>query len=250
MVRPAPGARTRHHRGRLQHALRARGLRPIAGAGAPGHQGAGRHGRHRALPRGRWHDRAEVRDALLPPSRRWSLRRVIMDVHDRGRRPAPLHRFDLEALRQVIGTCPACAVTRRGTLGATVDEALGHTTGVVYRRSRKSVTMRCQFCGLQWTTTWVNVSQAMTCPRGTVTVRCPTSWPTSRSSRSADLFVCHPTGTASEIGVVCVEPGLVGRALRGACVRQGLPRLARVLPRLAVSRALPRASCGPQVRVQ
>jgi hypothetical protein len=31
----------------------------------------------------------------------------------------------------------------------------------VYRRSSRSVTMRCEDCGLQWTMTWVKIHQAM-----------------------------------------------------------------------------------------
>ena len=32
--------------------------------------------------------------------------------------------------------------------------------GVIYRRSHKSVTMRCQACGLQWTMTWAKINKA------------------------------------------------------------------------------------------
>jgi hypothetical protein len=32
--------------------------------------------------------------------------------------------------------------------------------GVVYRSSRRSVTMRCRLCGLQWTMTFVKMAQA------------------------------------------------------------------------------------------
>jgi hypothetical protein len=37
--------------------------------------------------------------------------------------------------------------------------------GVIYRRSHKSITMRCEQCGLQWTMTWAKIHQAANAPR-------------------------------------------------------------------------------------
>lgn len=81
-----------------------------------------------------------------------------MNVHDarrRGRRWWNLDRWDRDAIRQVVGTCPFCAT--RDNLA----RQLGSPTGVFYRSSRRSVTMRCAVCNLQWTMTWVKIHQAM-----------------------------------------------------------------------------------------
>jgi hypothetical protein len=83
-----------------------------------------------------------------------------MDIHEKGRRRRLVRlrrRGDFDYIRQAVGTCPSCAVVLRESLGA----QLGVTHGVVYRRSRRSLTMRCSFCGLQWTMTWVKIAQAM-----------------------------------------------------------------------------------------
>ena len=50
-----------------------------------------------------------------------------------------------EWLRLYAGNCPNCAAWGRLTPF--------HRTGVVYRLSARSVTFRCNHCGLQWTVT-------------------------------------------------------------------------------------------------
>ena len=49
-------------------------------------------------------------------------------------------------LRAVVGSCPMCI--ERGK------------PAVIYRRSHKSVTMRCNKCGLQWTMTLARIHKA------------------------------------------------------------------------------------------
>jgi hypothetical protein len=52
---------------------------------------------------------------------------------------------------------------------STPPNSLGlHPLGVIYRRSDKSVTMRCEKCGLQWTMTWAKIHQAAKAPRKTI----------------------------------------------------------------------------------
>src|SRR6266545_4950694 len=50
-----------------------------------------------------------------------------------------------------------CYVTQCPLCGAA--DAQQHD-GVIYRRSNRSVTLRCRRCGLQWTMTWLKVHQA------------------------------------------------------------------------------------------
>jgi hypothetical protein len=54
--------------------------------------------------------------------------------------------------RLAIGACPACSVY-------TASFFAGRS--VIYRRSNRSVTMRCETCGLQWTMTYVQINKAM-----------------------------------------------------------------------------------------
>jgi len=54
------------------------------------------------------------------------------------------------ALKMCFGTCPACSL----------DGLMQMPSGVIYRRSRRSVTMRCSTCGLQWTMTWAMINKA------------------------------------------------------------------------------------------
>jgi hypothetical protein len=56
----------------------------------------------------------------------------------------------LSLIRDTIGGCPHCLLWNKS----------GGTTGAIYRRSRRSVTMRCAFCGLQWTVTAHMLSKA------------------------------------------------------------------------------------------
>lgn len=82
---------------------------------------------------------------------------ALMARHERARPKARLDRLDYNALKDMLGTCPVCVVTGRHTLGALA----GGAHGEVYRRSHTSLTMRCQFCSLQWTMTWAKIAQAM-----------------------------------------------------------------------------------------
>ena len=53
-----------------------------------------------------------------------------------------------------VGACPACAMFEPG-----MGMEAAHT--VVYRRSARSITMRCEDCGLQWTMTFSKIHEAM-----------------------------------------------------------------------------------------
>lgn len=81
-----------------------------------------------------------------------------MNVHDARRSWwRNLDRWDRDAIRQMVGNCPFCASGGVSVFGL----PKGTEAGVIYRTSRRSLTMRCSICGLQWTMTWVKIHQAM-----------------------------------------------------------------------------------------
>jgi hypothetical protein len=80
---------------------------------------------------------------------------ALMARHDSDAPLPKLSPKDFRALKEALGTCPICV------LRDTIPTDMGLTHGVVYRRSRTSVTMRCEVCGLQWAMTWEKVIQAM-----------------------------------------------------------------------------------------
>jgi hypothetical protein len=57
-----------------------------------------------------------------------------------------------EVFRLTVGACPSCAV---------FDPGWEYGRTVIYRRSNRSVTMRCEVCGLQWTMTFAKIHQAV-----------------------------------------------------------------------------------------
>ena len=59
-------------------------------------------------------------------------------------------------LHQFVGACPACSLSETHALGFV------QASGVVYRRSHMSVTLRCRTCALQWTMTWDKIHKAAT----------------------------------------------------------------------------------------
>jgi len=64
---------------------------------------------------------------------------------------ARLPQYEGSIIKMAVGSCPACATYAAG---------FPNDRTVIYRRSRRSITMRCEQCGLQWTMTWVKVHQA------------------------------------------------------------------------------------------
>ena len=54
-------------------------------------------------------------------------------------------------LKKTVGACPACAMYVQGFF----------SWPVIYRRSPRSITMRCQTCGLQWTMTLAKINRAV-----------------------------------------------------------------------------------------
>jgi hypothetical protein len=97
----------------------------------------------------------------LPDSLKRAARRIglhdddlLMARHEKEKLPELGRSYDIYYLRQALGICPNCIT--RSIYGVNAGPS-----GVVYRRSRTSLTMRCDFCGLQWTMTWLKVLQAM-----------------------------------------------------------------------------------------
>lgn len=77
-----------------------------------------------------------------------------MNVHDGRRRR--LTRSQARMIGMAVGSCPICAPWAPGFIpGSSIDGA------VIYRRSNRSLTMRCETCGLHWTMTWAKINQAM-----------------------------------------------------------------------------------------
>jgi hypothetical protein len=64
--------------------------------------------------------------------------------------PAP-RASKLFLLRAVFGTCPVC----------TAAGERNPEPAIVYRRSKKSVTMKCTNYGLQWAMTWAMIHKAV-----------------------------------------------------------------------------------------
>ena len=63
-----------------------------------------------------------------------------------------LSRGTTATLQLAIGACPSCAVWVAAGMAS---------RSVVYRRSNRSITMRCEVCGLQWTVTYAKLHAAM-----------------------------------------------------------------------------------------
>jgi hypothetical protein len=86
-----------------------------------------------------------------------------MNVHEGQRRRQKLQKLNwwlYWGIRDALGKCPLCA-QHDGRFGAGIEQA------AIYRRSGRSVTMRCSQCGLQWTVTWAQLNKALrrTLPR-------------------------------------------------------------------------------------
>jgi hypothetical protein len=60
-----------------------------------------------------------------------------------------------DLIKHVFAHCPA-GCDKRGYAAIDPD----HTWGIVYRSSRRSVTFRCNCCGLLWTMTWHQMAKA------------------------------------------------------------------------------------------
>ena len=63
-----------------------------------------------------------------------------------------IDRRNSSKVRELFGVCALCLAT-----GSFDPDHLG----VIYRRSPRSVTMRCDKCGLQWTMTFAKIHQAL-----------------------------------------------------------------------------------------
>jgi hypothetical protein len=86
-----------------------------------------------------------------------------MNVHEGQRRRQklrPLKSWLYWAIRDAVGRCPLCS-QYNDSFGAPCQSS------AIYRRSGRSVTMRCDSCGLQWTVTWAQLNKALrrTLPR-------------------------------------------------------------------------------------
>jgi hypothetical protein len=96
----------------------------------------------------------------------------VMNHHDanridrRRKKLKPLKPGRYGAIREALGSCPLCSRYNGSPL---IDANVFERESVIYRRSARSVTMRCCSCGLQWTVTFAQLNKALrrTAPRTT-----------------------------------------------------------------------------------